>query len=287
MKVYPISFSIPASKVLETLPIKIKVLSNIIPGQSYTFNDESDYYKEYQSSIFAITTKKGGWDCMRHYEILANGCIPVFPNIEQCPPNTMTFLPRELLYEANLLYETSKHKHINDIEYRNLASKFLEYTKTHLTTTCMSKYILRMSGNQNARSILYLSGNTEPDYLRCVTLHGFKTLLGSACHDYPKIEHIYKNSTFDYKLLYGKGFTYSNNLDQSLHDNELDLTIEKDILNRRYDIIIYGSFHRGMPFYDLVIQSYPPEKVILLCGEDLHTCKYNQYNQHPIFVREM
>ena len=287
MKLYPISFSIPESKIVDLIPSKIKVLSNIIPGQSYTYNEESEYYNEYKSSIFAITTKKGGWDCMRHYEILANGCIPVFPNIEQCPPNTMTFLPKEWLYQANILYENSKNKSINDIEYRDLALKFLEYAKTHLTTTHMAKYILRMTGNQDKRTILYLSGNTEPDYLRCITLHGFKTLFGSECHDYPKIKHIYKDDTINYKFLYGKGFTYSNNLTQDFRNNNLDSTIEEDIRNKRYDLIIYGSFHRGMPFYDLVMQHYNPNNVILMCGEDLHSCTYHQYEKHPIFVREL
>jgi hypothetical protein len=29
--------------------------------------------------------KKGGWDCLRHYEIIGNGCMPYFENIEKCP----------------------------------------------------------------------------------------------------------------------------------------------------------------------------------------------------------
>ena len=40
--------------------------------------NESDYYKDYQRSYFAITCKKGGWDCLRHYEILANAVSPTF-----------------------------------------------------------------------------------------------------------------------------------------------------------------------------------------------------------------
>ena len=48
---------------------------------------------------------------MRHYEIMANGCIPYFPNIEQCPPNTMALLPKHLIIEGNKLYETVKDKY--------------------------------------------------------------------------------------------------------------------------------------------------------------------------------
>ena len=32
-----------------------------------------------------------------------------------------------------------------------------------------------------------------PDYLRCLTLIGFKEKFKSNCHDYVKVEHIYKD----------------------------------------------------------------------------------------------
>jgi len=129
----------------------------------------------------------------------------------------------------------------------------------------------------------------HPDYLRCVTLHGFKEIFGEKCHDYPKINHIYKSEPNNYKTLYGKGITYSNLLEHSFHNNELDKTIEDDILNHKYDIIIYGSYHRGMPYYNLIRSSYKPDEVILLCGEDLHNCNYSHYAKegHHIFVREL
>ena len=53
----------------------------------------------YSNSIFAITNKKLGWDCLRHYEILMNGCIPLFFNIEDCPKLILKTLPKERLSE--------------------------------------------------------------------------------------------------------------------------------------------------------------------------------------------
>jgi hypothetical protein len=52
---------------------------------------------------------------------------------------------------------------------------------------------------------------------------------------------------------------------------------------------IYGSYHRGMPYYDLITGIYNPNEIILLCGEDLHCCNYNNYlkNGHFVFVREL
>ena len=67
--------------------------------------------------------------------------------------------------------------------------------------------------------------------------------------------------------------------------DEWDKTIENDIKEQKYDIVIYGSFHRGMPYYDLVSSVYDPNKVILICGEDLHTCCFS--DKHPVFIREL
>jgi hypothetical protein len=296
--IHPITFSIPEEKIVSVIPNKTKILSSLIPGQmeTYIYSTESEYYDEYKRSMFATTTKKGGWDCMRHYEILANGCIPYFPNIEECPPNTMSLFPKELVYEGNMLYTKICNKNINELtmeelqQYNDLVSKFLNYTKNKLTTTTIAKYILDKTNHSTVKNILYLSGNPFPDYLRCVTLHGFKKIFGKCCHDYPKITHIYKSANKEpYLPTYGKGFTYSHLLDQVLHNDYSDYNIEEIIRRKHYDIVIYGSYHRGMPYFDLVNSVYKPNEIILLCGEDLHCCSYNDYinKGYNVFVREL
>jgi len=279
------------------MPKKTKILSNLIPGNltTYIYNNELDYYNEYRESMFAITKKKAGWDCMRHYEIIANGCIPYFIDIEQCPENTMALLPKNLLLEGNKLYNNFKNKNIHQINvdelniYESLVNKFIDYTKKHLTTKSIAEYILTKTNNTSASKILYLSGSIHPDYLRCLTLHGFKELHGNKCHDYPKIPHIYKSSNINYNALYGKGISYTNLLDEQFHDYNLSENIEESIKTKYYDIIIYGSFHRGMPYYDLVNKIYKPNEIILMCGEDCHYCDYNYWTSkgHHIFVREL
>jgi len=108
--IHPIVFSIPEEKICTCAPVKDKLLSSLIPGRrsTYIYMTEHDYYNEYKRSYFAMTTKKGGWDCMRHYEILANGCVPYFPDIEKCPPNTMALFPKELTIQGNSLYNKIK-----------------------------------------------------------------------------------------------------------------------------------------------------------------------------------
>jgi hypothetical protein len=294
----PISFSIPEEKLCafeNVYTCKTKMLSSLIPGDTstYIYNTEEEYYNEYKISYFATTIKKAGWDCMRHYEILANGCIPYFIDIERCPPHTMHLCPKDLFIEAKVLYNRFKFKNIDSLtdddknKYYALLRQLYDYTKNHLTTYKMAKYILRMTQFQHVSKILYLSGSTSPDYLRCLTLHGFKKIFGMNCHDFPKIPHIYKSHSDN--DLYGNGFTYSRLLDNSTHNEILDNRIEEDITNKYYDIVIYGSFHRGMPFYDLISSVYKPNEIILLCGEDIHESCYNNSlkHGHNIFVREL
>ena len=79
--------------------------------------------------------KKGGWDCMRHYEIMANGCLPLFVDFDNCPDTTMTSLDRDLMRRCN--------NAINDysaIPY--LRAEVLEFTKNNLTTKQLAKYVL-------------------------------------------------------------------------------------------------------------------------------------------------
>ena len=287
--VFPITFSIPDEKIIQSIPKKTKLLSSLIPGdlKTYIYHTEKEYYAEYQKSCFAMTTKKAGWDCMRHYEIIANGCLPYFPDIDMCPLFTMFMIPKALLYRSNRLYEKMKKDSSDNKDYIPLLIDMMAYVKEHLTTKAVTQMILQRTGCKEAKNILFLSGCIRPDYLRCLTLHGLKQLIGSNCHDYPKLSHMYTD--YEGGPLYGKGFTYSKLLDLSLRNDSQDTTILEDIKQQRYHMVIYGSYHRGMPFYDIVCKYYPTNKIILLCGEDIHCCDASFFIKkgHPVFVREL
>jgi hypothetical protein len=286
----PITFSFPEEKIINQISSKDKLLSSIIPGNSttYIYNSEKEYYDEYKRSYFALTKKKAGWDCMRHYEIIANGCIPLFENIEQCPKNCMSLLPKDLIKQGNELYLKSKETLPLD-EWTKLVQLQMNYMREHLTTKKVSQYILNKSGHTNVKKILYLSGNLYSDYLRCLCLHGFKELIGSECHDYPKIPHMYKNHNVPMSNMWGKGFTYNGLIDNELHNDDYDKTIQDDIKDKKYDIIIYGSLHRGLPLYDLCNMYYKSNEIIFLCGEDEHICNCHNLIEkgHYVFVREL
>lgn len=105
----PISFSFPSFHEPKTNDLETKkyFLAPCVAGvkKSYVYNTENLYYQQYAESYFGLTTKKGGWDCMRHYEIIRAGCIPYFPDIVDKPTATMSNYPVLLQYKANKLFE--------------------------------------------------------------------------------------------------------------------------------------------------------------------------------------
>lgn len=174
-KLKPVWFAIPQTKIVNEIPQKTKDFSFITPGsceshwpkdsrQTHIYEQEADYYKDYQEAYFGLTCKKGGWDCMRHCEILANGCIPVFTDIELCPTDTLINLPKSLLSDIKrmnglhlaasnnelvygghqILHHKSyiNHDIFNKVHYVDLSTYLLEYTKDKLTTEFLAKYVL-------------------------------------------------------------------------------------------------------------------------------------------------
>lgn len=284
---FPINFSIPEAKIVTQISIKDKDFASIIPGETtYIFDEEAPYYQDYQRSYFAITKKKGGWDCMRHYEILANGCIPYFIDIDKCHPSTMHFLPKELIKEAMNLegvsYLKIDHSKFNKTKYYEILNKLLAHTRKYLTTKNMANYLLKTVNYSGDGNILFLSNDPYPDYMRCLTLIGLKEIFQNKIVDFPKIEHIYKNYSGDLRLLYGKGLTYSKAVEDLPVDRE---NIEQRIKNKEFDLIVYGSIHRGMRLQDLVHQNYSQDKIIYVCGDDYHRCQYAK-TFHNLFLRE-
>ena len=80
----PITFAIPTPKLAKPNKNKSQEYATCIPGQpeTYVFKEEQPYYEDYQKSYYGVTMKKAGWDCMRHYEILGNYCMPYFTDLE-------------------------------------------------------------------------------------------------------------------------------------------------------------------------------------------------------------
>ena len=84
MNVFPLSYSAPEEIFRLSERPRTKLVADLVPGDrsTYIYDNEEDYYNMYQEARFGITHKKSSWDCLRHYEIIANGAIPLFRDIE-------------------------------------------------------------------------------------------------------------------------------------------------------------------------------------------------------------
>jgi hypothetical protein len=165
----PISFSIPEELIVSSVPDKEYYLMPLVPGvgETYVYDDQQEYFNMYQKSLFGLTWKKAGWDCLRHYEILSQGCLPLFLDIVHMPSNTMnTFPKREVENLLDVAVKINNYKkdmefiynHRNTIvnidlsaidffdpigyNYYEIAEQLLEYTKQQLTTKKIASYIL-------------------------------------------------------------------------------------------------------------------------------------------------
>jgi hypothetical protein len=142
----PISFSIPAEKIVGAAPAKDRDFpahivdeeaAHRIGGQSsQVFNDESAYRTDLARARFGVTTKRAGWDALRHYEIAASGTVPCFRELEHKPSSSAPFgLDRSncLSYENvdDLLAQVAG---LDDAAYATLQAGALRWARANTTT---------------------------------------------------------------------------------------------------------------------------------------------------------
>lgn len=135
----PITFAFPTDKLAQPNKNKTQDYGTVIPGQpeTYIFKTEQSYYEDYQKSYYGVTMKKAGWDCMRHYEILGNYCMPYFIGLEDCPKDTLANFPKELLLEARNLANN-----FDEDNFFRILDQVYDHTKQYLTTKALAEYLI-------------------------------------------------------------------------------------------------------------------------------------------------
>jgi hypothetical protein len=150
----PISFSIPAEKIVDTPPTKEKQfprhvvdseVARRVGGQgSHAFGSESEYRADLQRSRFGITTKREGWDALRHYEIAANGAVPCFRQLDRKPS---TCAPFGLDHTNCIVYSDAddllaRVAGLDDARYTQLQGGALAWARAN-TTVARARGLLR------------------------------------------------------------------------------------------------------------------------------------------------
>jgi hypothetical protein len=293
----PFSYCIPDECIVKNVPTKTKIYSDIVPGGRYLFGpgQQEDYYDEYKRSRFAITTRKGGWDCLRHYEILACGCIPVFTDLESCPSNTMTSFPKSLVLEANRKLLPWKDEY--EKTYTEYVEKLLEVCRLECSVSARTERFL--SYFPNAKRILMINGHMGENYTRELLSIGLRRKLGNRFVEFPRNDVLY--SSTDLTTKYGYGFSYGGRVEEE----EIDRTsLEEKIHSHSFDVIVLGKVGRDdwsfedFPYATVVRSVYRHSEIAILYGGDgmqnLQDSS-NNYTQHlyrhlPLgicFVREL
>jgi len=299
-KVYPISIAIPEKEIYPFPLSKDILFSQIDPRNTSTYiydmKDELQYKTNMAHSLYSYTLRKGGWDTLRHYEILMSLTIPYFADIESAPNTVMPFLPREMIVKGMELIDsitltrdtfgmpqTIAFDNFSLDKYFELLCCLRLHTEKYLTTKALAKYILKKSNNKNAKRVLLLLGDTtiyEPfDFVAYSIIHGMKELLGDRATDYPKDSLLYEYSPINegldrYELIkkrsiHGMGYTLTRKLRDSPHINRSTEEILRNIKEKAYDVVVYLQFQRGTPFLDDVLHFYDTESIILVDGEDV------------------
>jgi hypothetical protein len=141
--VLPIQFGIPKEKIRPIdLSRKTRLMAHCDPRDRSTYvyyDSESRYYDQYSDAYFGYSTRKGGWDCMRHHEILAAGALPYFKDFDKCPPGTLATFEREFMAETNFMcdnWEACANQILHWEKRMETARKFL------LTTEAIATRIL-------------------------------------------------------------------------------------------------------------------------------------------------
>ena len=209
--IWPVQFSMPSPRYLSSLKWKNEgelAFAPSIPGNKATYKytprqgfetdaePDEQYFKEYRHSYYCVTRKKKGWDCLRHYEILSQGCVPYFIDLEKLPAATMPFFPKKLVLEAmNLPGVKFNNDHkgsflnssafsidfsIFDKErYYRLAAQIQNHARRYLTSEAMARYVLRAlaqeGGPKKPKKVLFIH-HCYHDFMGDSLWTGFKEL---------------------------------------------------------------------------------------------------------------
>ena len=291
--VYPISFAFPKELMWQqSLVRKARVVAAVVPGRPYAFSQQEEYYGGYTTALFGLTWKKRGWDCMRHYEIMASGALPYMPDIADCPQGTMFSVPgdlfkqvlempgvnhtaimaKELDNDAELINET-----FDILLYERLLNKVMAHFRSHLTSVEMAKHMLRAAdiSTEVPPKIIFLA-HDHTDYQAETLFHGLRSLFGKAVIDYPKRPWMYhKPARTDEdqarRGMYGKGFSYAFTLPDLAVDRS---KVEQQIKEHFFDVVVYGITHYAygyekLYFLDVVKEVYSAKEVLFVDGSDL------------------
>lgn len=148
----PISIGFPAEKITPRPPKSKEFGAHVVDPEvaaclqartDSVFASEVEYYKDLQASRFGVTMKRGGWDCLRHYEIAGNGCVPCFRRLEQkpsrCAPHGLT--DQNCLPYTDVQDLMKKTRSLQPGQYEALQAASQEWIQANTTTKSVERVL--------------------------------------------------------------------------------------------------------------------------------------------------
>ncbi len=161
--VYPTGFGVPESVIREVnFSKKTKLFQKTAPMHAlfkkqtdlggtrnhHIFNSEIDYYNDISNSWFGITSKKGGWDALRHYEIIAAGALLLFRDYNKkpklCSPQDLPCFSYSTKKELLSLIDTLVINNKPSIKYEEMLEKQRNWLVENGTTIARAKKIIKV-----------------------------------------------------------------------------------------------------------------------------------------------
>lgn len=161
--VYPTGFGIPEDRIREVdFSIKDQLYQKTAPAHSlfnyanemgggfahHRFTVEEEYYNDLSRSWFGLTCKKGGWDCLRHYEIIAAGSLLLFRDYNKkplfCSPQKLPCFSYSTKNELDNLMSSLVIEGKPTAEYLKMMDKQKEWLYNSGTTIARAKKIIEV-----------------------------------------------------------------------------------------------------------------------------------------------
>lgn len=159
--VYPTGVGLPESRIL---PIdfsrKCQMYQSAYPRYAnfeipdeanrkhYIFTDEEKYYDDMANSWFGLTCKRGGWDAMRHYEIIAAGSVLLFRDYNlkprYCSPGDLPAIQYSTKDELQSIMNRLVVNNKPTEEYINILETQRKWLIENATTKARASYIIKV-----------------------------------------------------------------------------------------------------------------------------------------------
>jgi hypothetical protein len=162
LKIFPTGFGIPEDRIL---PVRLEEKNQLfqITAPDYAafrdvndlgggfshhvFDQEEDYYRDLSRSWFGLTCKKGGWDTLRHYEIIAAGTVLLFRDLDKkpkhCSPQGIPAPSYSSREELNSWVERLLPQGTPSNEYLEILTAQRNWLLEHGTTRARARAIIK------------------------------------------------------------------------------------------------------------------------------------------------